>query len=283
MHQTPSTSPSDDAAPAQAPRPRGRLFCIPTPLGDDADPHDVLPAPVIARIAPLTHFVAESARQARAFLKRVGTDHPIQSLDIQELNEHSRETGLPDLLRPLLAGHDLGLMSDAGCPGVADPGAALVALAHRNGITVIPLVGPSSLLLALMAGGLNGQRFGFVGYLPVPSEDRARALRELEQRSARDHETLLWIETPYRNAAMLDQALAVLQPTTTLSVAAELTLGGEQIHSASVAQWRARPWEIAKAPAVFSLLAAPFKAARDGPRTRPRTDRPANAQRRRRP
>ena len=247
--------------------PPGRLFCLPTPLGPDADPVQTLPGPVLARIAELAHFVVESPRQARAFLKRVGTRLPLQALDLKELNEHTRPTELPALLAPLLAGHDLGLMSDAGCPGVADPGAALVALAHRAGVTVVPMVGPSSLLLALMASGMNGQRFAFAGYLPVPGDLRAQALRELERRSAREGETQLWIETPYRNEALLQQAIEVLQGDTELSVASELSLEGERIRRASVSQWRHQDLGLAKVPTVFALLASGRTAgARDRPR-----------------
>jgi 16S rRNA (cytidine1402-2'-O)-methyltransferase len=189
---------------------------------------------------------------------------------MHELNEHSRADAIGPLVELLRGGHELGLLSEAGCPAVADPGAPLVAAAHRANIRVIPLVGPGSILLALMASGLGGQRFSFTGYLPADPEGRAARLRELERRSALDAETVLWIETPYRNQAMLQTALSVLSPGTLLTVASALTLPGESIATREVGQWRQLAPTLARTPAVFGLLAVPLSA-----RTRPDPALPA--------
>ena len=169
----------------------GRLFLIPVPLGASPVP-EVLPAAVIGRARVLKHFVAENAKSARAFLKSLPTDTPLQQIDIRELNEHTPSGALSELLSPLLAGHDTGLISEAGCPAVADPGAALVALAHASGITVTPLVGPSSLLLALMGSGLSGQNFAFHGYLPAKEDQRRKRILELERDSRKERRTQLF-------------------------------------------------------------------------------------------
>ncbi len=245
--------------------PAGRLWLIPTPLGADSDPRAVLPAATLAAIEPLDYFVVENARSARAFLKAAGTRAPLQALELRVLDEHTPAGEIPALLAPILAGRDGGLLSEAGAPAIADPGAALVAAAHAAGVVVRPLVGPSSLLLALMASGLEGQRFAFAGYVPAQAEARASALRELERRSARNAETVLVIETPYRNQALLDAMLQTLAADTRLMVASELTLPAERIVADSVAGWRAAPRALPKAPAVFGLLAQPASARAEGP------------------
>jgi 16S rRNA (cytidine1402-2'-O)-methyltransferase len=233
----------------------GTLFLIPVPLGATT-PETVLPAPVIAAVRPLTHFVVENAKSARAFLKAVGTIQSLQSLQIQELNEHTRSSELPQLLAPLKAGIDVGLLSEAGCPAVADPGANLVAQAQRDGIRVVPFVGPSSLLLALMASGLNGQRFAFHGYLPAKEDERRITLRELEADSRRYGQTQIFIETPYRNRQMFDALLRFCQPGTRLSLATDLTLPTESALTRSIAEWKkGTPPEIERRPTVFLILA----------------------------
>ncbi len=242
--------------------PAGRLYLIPTPLGADQDPLRVLPPATVEVAARLDYFVAENARSARAVLKRLPLAQALQALEIRELSEHTREDELPALLAPVLAGRDAGLLSEAGCPAVADPGAALVGLAHARGVEVVPLVGPSALLLALMAGGMNGQRFAFAGYLPVAPAARTEALRALERRSAAGQETQIAIETPYRTQAFFDAALEALSPATLLGVAADLTLPGERILTRTVEQWRQRRPELARTPTVFTLLAAAAGAAR---------------------
>lgn len=233
----------------------GTLYLIPVPLGATA-PEAVLPAPVLAQIRPLTHFVVENAKSARAFLKAVGTAQPLQSLLLEELNEHTPQAALQKLLEPLLAGHNVGLVSEAGCPAVADPGADLVALAQQNGIRVVPLIGPSSLLLGLMASGLNGQRFAFLGYLPSKPAERAKALRDIEAESRKQRQTQLFIETPYRNRPMLDALLTTCQPSTRLTLATDLTLPSESIVTLTIAEWKKRtPPDIERRPTVFLLLA----------------------------
>jgi len=219
----------------------GTLYLIPVPLGPTA-PQESLPANVLATIHPLTHFVVEQAKTARAFLKAAGTALPLQELQLEELNEHTRD--------------DVGLLSEAGCPAVADPGANLVALAQKENIRVVPLIGPSSLLLALMASGLNGQRFAFQGYLPAKEAERSKVLHELESESRKRQQTQLFIETPYRNRAMFDAILQTCQPGTRLSVATDLTLPGETVLTRSIQQWKKQtPPEIERRPTVFLLLA----------------------------
>jgi 16S rRNA (cytidine1402-2'-O)-methyltransferase len=236
---------------------KGTLYLIPTPLGPTDDPLRVLPQSTIEATIGLDCFVVEQARSARAVLGRLPMRKPLQLLEIRELNRHTPETELATLIAPLLAGRDVGLLSEAGCPAVADPGAALVALAHRSGVRVVPLVGPSSLLMALMASGMNGQSFSFVGYVPVDAALRAERLRTLERRSADGSETVLVIETPYRNQALFDAMLEVLRPDTLLSVSAELSLPAERIEARTIADWRKHRRELVREPTVFSLLAAP--------------------------
>jgi len=233
----------------------GTLYLIPVPLGPIA-PAESLPANVLATIKPLTHFVVEQAKTARAFLKAAGTDTPLQELILTELNEHTKANELDRLLAPLRAGHDVGLLSEAGCPAVADPGANLVALAQKESIRVVPLIGPSSLLLALMASGLNGQRFAFQGYLPAKETDRSKALKELESESRKQQQTQIFIETPYRNRQMFDSILQACQPGTRLAVATDLTLPGESVLTRTIQQWKKQtPPEIERRPSVFLLLA----------------------------
>lgn len=233
----------------------GRLYLIPVPLGQ-TPVLAALPEPVLACAQRLTHFVAENARTARAFLKSLATHSPLQQIEIRELNEHTAASALPQLLAPALAGSDLGLISEAGCPAVADPGAALVALAHQQGVQVIPLIGPSSILLALMASGLSGQSFAFHGYLPSSTVERDKRLRELEKESRQQRRTQIFIETPYRNQQMLASLLSICAPGTRVCVATELTLAGEQIATRRVSEWRCQQLpEIGRRPTVFLLQA----------------------------
>jgi 16S rRNA (cytidine1402-2'-O)-methyltransferase len=233
----------------------GTLYLIPVPLGP-TPPQDSLPQNVLATIRPLGHFVVEQAKTARAFLKAAGTEKPLQELQLEELNEHTRADALDRLLEPLRAGHDVGLLSEAGCPAVADPGANLVALAQKENIRIVPLIGPSSLLLALMASGLNGQRFAFQGYLPAKDVDRLKALRDLESESRKRVQTQIFIETPYRNRAMFDAILQACQPATRMTVATDLSLSGESVLTRTIQQWKKQtPPDIERRPTVFLLLA----------------------------
>lgn len=247
----------------------GTLFLIPNTLGQ-ADPGlddplaPVIPAGVLALTAKLDYFVAENAKTTRAFLKLVAMAHPLckalQEIEIAELNINTAPAALPALLAPLLAGRDAGLISEAGVPAVADPGANLVRLAHAHGITVRPLVGPSSLLLAVMASGLNGQSFAFNGYLPIDGAQRAKRIKELEERSRQDKQTQLFIETPYRNGALLDALTTMCRSDTLISVATDLTLPSESIKTQTAAKWKnelgsGRAPDFHKKPTVFLLLA----------------------------
>ncbi len=228
------------------------LYLIPAPLGGAAP--DALPAAAAETVRRLRDFVAENPKTARAFLSALGMPCALRDLNIARLDEHTAATGVAVLLAPLRAGRPLGLLSEAGCPGVADPGAELVRLAHGEGFRVAPLIGPSSILLALMASGLGGQCFAFCGYLPRERDARKRRIRELELRSRSERQTQIFIETPYRNRALLAALLEVCRPETRLCVASGLTTPGETIVARPVAEWRRRPHDPGEEPAVFLLL-----------------------------
>jgi len=238
--------------------PAGRLLLLPTPIADTA-PEMVLPAPTLAAARSAGYFLAESAKSARAFLKALGHPKPIASLGIVEIGHAPDPARIDGWLQPILDGHDLALLSEAGCPAVADPGANVVARAQELGLRVLPLVGPSSLLLALMSSGMSGQRFRFVGYLPQDRGELAAALHELELAS-RGGDTQLFIETPYRNERLLEIILASCRPDTRLAIAVDLTSDSGQTLSLPIERWKslaanARP-TLARRPAVFALCAA---------------------------
>ena len=230
----------------------GTLYLVPVPLGP-VDPEACLPPDTLAIARRLEHFVVERAKTARAHLKAMGHPLPIQSLHLSELNEHTPAAAIPPLLAPLKAGHDVGLLSEAGCPAIADPGAALVMAAHRENIRVVPLIGPSSILLALMASGLGGQRFAFHGYLPAKEPERAQAIRELEKTARRERATQLFIETPYRSAALLDALTTVLSPETFVSVGADLSLPTQLIQTRSARNWRGLTGSVKDRLVVFGI------------------------------
>jgi 16S rRNA (cytidine1402-2'-O)-methyltransferase len=236
------------------PRPvPGRLYLVPNLLGM-VPPEEVLPQRTIAIARALEHFVVETPKVARQFIISLRSERPIQLIDFATLDVNTPAARVPELLGPAIDGKDLGLLSDAGCPGVADPGALLVAAAHRAGVHVVPLVGPSAVLLALMAAGMNGQQFAFHGYLPVPPEARIKALKALDEAVARSGATQIYIETPYRNDAMLAATLAACRATTELCVASDLTLPTEQVTRRPIAQWRdAARAELNRHPAIFLL------------------------------
>jgi 16S rRNA (cytidine1402-2'-O)-methyltransferase len=246
----------------------GTLYLIPNTLGPtEAAPHalsHILPEQVQDIASKLDYFVAENAKTARAFLKLVAIDHPLakplQEIQIAELNVNTPPQALAALLAPLLEGRDAGLVSEAGVPAVADPGADLVRLAHQHGVNVRPLVGPSSLLLAVMASGLNGQSFSFNGYLPTDAAQRTKRIQQLEQRSRSDKQTQLLIETPYRNGAMLEALVGACQPGTLICVATDLSLPTETVRTQAAAKWKAqlaagRAPDFHKKPTVFLFLA----------------------------
>ncbi len=231
----------------------GKLYLIPTPLGE-GDAREVLPSPVFELLPRLQCFVVEEVRTARRFLSAAGLKGHIAELEFHELNEHTAPEQVESLARLFADGRDVGLLSEAGLPAVADPGALLVALCHRKGIEVVPLVGPSSLMLALMSSGLNGQSFAFVGYIPAKTEERRSALKALEKRSAQARQTQILIETPYRNDALLADMLQTLGGRTQLCIAANLTCPDAFIRTRTVAQWKEQVPVIGKRPCVFLIL-----------------------------
>ena len=256
--------------PTHLPSPlRGRLLLVPTPLdfgcAEQAPITQVLPEATLAAAAGIRHWVCENAKTTRAFLKRVAETHPLvaplSEQSITELPRHVHKKGDHQsgfdgkpLLAAALYGHDVGLVSEAGMPAVADPGSSVVRAAHDMGLTVVPLVGPVSLLLALAASGLNGQNFAFVGYLPQDAAERASRLKQLEALAQKTGQTQLWIETPYRNAAMLSGLLQSLQAQTRLAIASGLTLPTAQIQSHTVAQWKkGLKGPAGHTPAVFAI------------------------------
>lgn len=233
----------------------GILYLIPTPLAPFAE-NDiawVIPAAVRQCIAGLGHYIVEHPKTARQFLKQAGCALPLQKIKMQVLDEHTLPKEFASLLAPLLAGNNVGLLSEAGCPAVADPGAGLVRLAHQKNIRVVPLVGPSSILLALMASGLNGQRFVFHGYLPVENDQRVRKILELEKESAARDQTQIFIETPYRNQKLLESLIQTCRDGTELCIACDLTLASEQIATRTVKEWKRGLPDINKKPAIFLL------------------------------
>ena len=228
------------------------LYLIPTPLAEATAPQ-VLPPQVVVAVARLPYFLVENARTARRFVKEIAPHRVIEEIRFAVIDKDSSEREVRQALEPLLAeGLDAGILSEAGCPGIADPGAALAREAHRLGLRVVPLVGPSSLLLALMASGLEGQRFAFHGYLPIEKAPRAAAIKALEREAQQRQQTQLFIETPYRNDTLLADLLAQLQPGTRVCVAADVTGAGEFIRTLSVAEWRrtSKP-ALHKVPTVF--------------------------------
>ena len=231
----------------------GILYLIPCPISDETAPWDVLPAANRTVMEGLDYFIVENTRTARRFLSKAGFARPIDELEFRELNEHTvagRE--VEELVAPLLAGRSAGVISEAGVPGVADPGALVVEACHRRGIRVVPLVGPSSIILAMMASGLNGQSFAFNGYLPVKPPERAQAIRRLERRARSEGQSQMFIEAPYRNAKLMEQLLQGLAPATRLTLAMDLTAPGEFIATRTVEEWRrSRLPEMQKRPAIF--------------------------------
>jgi 16S rRNA (cytidine1402-2'-O)-methyltransferase len=234
--------------------PAGSLYLLPNVLGETA-PDTVIPAAVLNRARSLDYLIAEHPKAARAFLKRIGAAHPLQSIRIERLNHNTPARDFVLLLEPVLAGRDAGLLSEAGLPAVADPGAGLVRLAHERGVRVVPLSGPSSIVLALSASGLEGQRFAFHGYLPVAPAELASALKELERQSRRLRQTQIFIETPYRNDRTLATMLRALAPVTLVCVAADLTLESETVKTRPVVAWRTETPQLEGRPTVFLLLA----------------------------
>ena len=233
---------------------KGRLYLIPSPLGEN-DPAEVIPAPVLKSLEGFRTFVVEEVRTARRYLSKAGLRGKIGELEFHELNEHTDEATIEGYLRLFDDGNDVALISEAGLPAVADPGAQLVALAHRHGIEVVPCVGPSSLMMALMASGLNGQSFAFCGYIPAKTDERRNRLKTLEKVSAQLRQTQILIETPYRNDSLFTDILSVCGASTRVCVACNITMPDAYIKTMKVAQWKKEGLVIGKRPCVFLLLA----------------------------
>ncbi len=232
----------------------GALYLLPNTLG--ATPAEaVIPAAALRRARSLDYFIAEDPKSARAFLKRIGYPHALQDIRVERLDHNTKPSDIPALLEPVLSGRDAGLLSEAGLPAVADPGAALVRLAHEKSVRVVPLSGPSSIILALAASGLDGQRFAFHGYLPVKQSELVGVLKELERQSRRLSQTQIFIETPYRNDAALAAMLRALSDDTFLCVAADLTLESQMVKTRPVALWRKAVPQLKGRPTVFLLPA----------------------------
>lgn len=233
---------------------KGKLYLIPSPLGEN-DPAEVIPAPVLESLQGFRTFVVEEVRTARRYLSKAGLKGRIGELEFFELNEHTDRATIERYVSLFDNDNNVALISEAGLPAVADPGAALVELCHRNGIQVVPAVGPSSLMLALMSSGLNGQSFAFCGYLPAKTDERRAMLRTIEKRSAASRQTQIFIETPYRNDGMFADILSVCNGTTRVCVAANITMPDAYICTRTVAGWKQNPVTIGKRPCVFLILA----------------------------
>ena len=233
---------------------KGKLYLIPSPLGEN-DPAEVIPGPVLKSLEGFRTFVVEEVRTARRYLSKAGLRGKIGDLEFHELNEHTDEATIEGYIRLFDDGNDVALISEAGLPAVADPGAQLVALAHRHGIEVVPCVGPSSLMMALMASGLNGQSFAFCGYIPTKTDERRNRLKTLEKVSAQLRQTQILIETPYRNDSLFADILSVCGASTRVCVACNITMPDAYIKTMKVAQWKKEGLVIGKRPCVFLLLA----------------------------
>ena len=230
----------------------GKLYLIPAPLGETLT-ETVIPGPALQVFRTLDHFVVEEIRTARRYLLRAGFEGEMEKLEFFVYNEHSRPDDLVPIMASLLSGHDMGLLSEAGLPCVADPGSELVKEAHRQGIQVVPLSGPSSLMLALMASGFNGQHFAFIGYLPVKAQERMKAIRKIEKTMYQQNQTQIFIEAPYRNLALFNDLVKICASETYLCIACDLTLETEWIRSQKIKEWVRESPEINKRPAVFLL------------------------------
>lgn len=232
--------------------PRGNLYLIPTTLGD-SNPLEVLPLTVRKAVENIDHYIVENEKIARRSIQRIAPSKSQPDLQFQLLNKFTDPQELREFLSPCMAGQDMGIISDAGCPGIADPGAAIVALAHEFDIRVIPLVGPSSILLAMMASGMNGQKFAFHGYLPIDKKERKQTIKQLERESKAHGQAQLFIETPYRNEQLMQALLSTLNPNTLLCVAADITLQTEYIKTMPASEWKKNKVDLHKRPTLFII------------------------------
>jgi 16S rRNA (cytidine1402-2'-O)-methyltransferase len=228
------------------------LYLIPTTLGE-SDTTRVIPSDVSDIVKNIKYFIVENIRTARRYLRKMDPQLNIDELQFFELNQHTDGTVIAEYLRPILDGFDVGIISEAGCPGIADPGAEVVKIAHNRQIRVIPLVGPSSILLSLMASGMNGQNFAFIGYIPVKPAERVKAIREIERRSGFEKQTQIFIEAPYRNTQLINDLINTLADQTRLCIACDITLETEYIKTQTVAQWKKGVPDLNKRPAIFLI------------------------------
>ncbi len=232
----------------------GKLYLIPTTLGDN-EPLEVLPISIKRAIENIDYYIVENEKTARRSIKKISSGKSQPKLKIEIINKYTEAQEIPSFLDPCLAGHDIGILSEAGCPGIADPGAEVVRIAHQKGIQVIPLVGPSSIFLALMASGMNGQNFAFNGYLPIDSSDRKKSLKQMEKISKEQQQSQIFIETPYRNDKLLAEMLKTLSGQTRLCIACDITLSNEFIRTKSITDWKKSPVDLHKRPAIFIVQA----------------------------
>ena len=232
----------------------GNVYLIPSTLGDMA-PFEVLPISIKQAIERLDHYIVENEKTARHFIKKISPRKSQPSLILYPLNKFTEPQEIPSFLNPCLEGFDVGILSEAGCPGIADPGAAVVKIAHEKNIQVIPLVGPSSILLALMASGMNGQNFAFNGYLPIDGSERKKFIKNLEKKSREDNQSQIFIETPYRNNKMLEELIKNLAPSTRICVAADITLPTEYIKTKTAINWKKENVDLHKRPSIFIIQA----------------------------
>ncbi len=230
----------------------GRLFLIPTGLGSQA-PLEVLPLSIRKKITEIDYYIAENEKTARKFIKSLVSNKPQSSLKFELLNKHTPEEDIPLFLNPCKEGHDVGLLSEAGCPGIADPGAQVVKLAHKDHVKVVPLVGPSSIILTMMSSGMNGQNFAFNGYLPIGKSERKQEIKRLERLSSERNQAQIFIETPYRNDKLLEDLMQYLHPSTNLCIGCEVTLSSEYIYTQTIAEWKKTKLELHKRPTIFIL------------------------------
>ena len=231
----------------------GKLYLIPTTLGETDNPFDVLPQTIKRSIELMDYYIVENEKTARKFIKSICPEKVQSSLKLSALNKHTQKSEHSEMIQACLEGKNVGLMSEAGCPGVADPGAVIVKLAHEKGIQVVPLVGPSSILLAIMASGMNGQSFAFNGYIPIDALEKKSALKGLEKLSMDKNQSQIFIETPYRNNKMLDDILNALHPETHLCVAADITLSTEYIKTMRVVNWKKTKVDLHNRPTIFII------------------------------
>mgnify|MGYP000987187741 CR=1 FL=1 len=231
----------------------GKLYLIPTTLGETENPFDVLPQTIKRSIELLDYYIVENEKTARKFIKSICPEKVQASLHLSSLNKHTQDTEYKKMIQDCVEGKNVGLMSEAGCPGVADPGAVIVKLAHEKGVQVIPLVGPSSILLAIMASGMNGQSFAFNGYIPIDASEKKLAIKNLEKLSISKNQSQLFIETPYRNNKMLEDIINCLHANTRLCIACDITLPTEYIKTKTVEEWKHEKIDLHKRPAIFII------------------------------